>query len=276
VTARPVRGVVLDLDGCLVKGPDAIPGAAEAVSRIRAGSVAVRYFTNDSSKTPADMARRLTGHGIDARPGEILTSGIVAARYAAREHPGGRVLAIGGPALRETLEEAGLKPVDDATAEVVVVGRDVDFSYDKLEVACRAIWAGAVFIATNRDRRVPVADGFVPGTGALVSAIAWATNRRPKVMGKPSVLAGRAAIESLGLDPAEVAVVGDSLDQDIRMGRAVGARAVLVLSGASSRGDVARAPERYRPDAVLQDVCALPEWITQPEWIDQRLENIGR
>jgi 4-nitrophenyl phosphatase len=270
VKGRPLRGVVFDLDGCLVKGPNAIPGAAEAVSRIRASSVAVRYFTNDSSKTPVDMARRLTGHGIDARAGEILTSGIVAARYAAREHPGGKVLAVGGQVLRETLEEAGLKSVDDASAEVVVVGRDVEFSYDKLEVACRAIWGGAVFIATNRDRRVPVADGFVPGTGAIVSAIAWATNRRPKVMGKPSVLAGRAAIESLALDPAEVVVVGDSLDQDVRMGKAVGASAVLVLSGASSREDVARTSERYRPDAVLPDVCALPEWI------DQRLEDLGR
>lgn len=270
MTVGPIRGVVFDLDGCLVKGPHAIPGAAEAVSRIRSSSVAVRFFTNDSSKTPADMARRLTGHGIDVQPGEMLTSAVVAARYAARRHPDGRVLAVGGPALRESLEEAGLKLVDDESAEVVVVGRDIEFSYSTLEVACRAIWGGAAFLATNRDRRVPVADGFVPGTGAIVSAIAWATNRRPKVMGKPSVLAGRAAIESLGLDPAEVVVVGDSVDQDVRMGKAVGAAAVLVLSGASSREDVARTLTRYRPDAVLPDVAALPEWI------DQRSENLGR
>jgi 4-nitrophenyl phosphatase len=270
VTVRAFRGVVFDLDGCLVKGPQAIPGAADAVARIRGSSVAVRYFTNDSSKTPADMARRLSGHGIDAWPGEVLTSAVVAARYAAGEHPGARVLAVGGTALRESLEEAGLKLVDDASAEVVVVGRDIEFSYGKLETACRAIWGGAAFIATNQDRRVPVADGFVPGTGALVSAIAWATNRRPKVMGKPSVLAGRAAIESLDLDPAEVVVVGDSLDQDVRMGKAVGATAVLVLSGASTLADVARTPAHYQPDAVLPDVCALPEWI------DQRLENLGR
>jgi 4-nitrophenyl phosphatase len=260
---RPFRGVVFDLDGCLVKGPQVIPGAAEAVSRLRGRSVAVRYFTNDSSKTPSDMARRLTGHGIDAQPGEVLTSAVVAARYAAREHPGGRVLAVGGSALRESLEEAGLQLVDDAAAEVVIVGRDVEFSYNKLEIACRAIWGGAAFIATNQDRRVPVANGFVPGTGAIVSAIAWATNRRPKVMGKPSVLAGRAAIESLNLDSAEVVVVGDSLDQDVRMGKAVGATAVLVLSGASSLEDVARTPARYRPDAVLSDVGALPDWMDQ-------------
>ena len=80
MTGRPLRGVVFDLDGCLVKGPDAIPGAAEAVSRIRGSALAVRYSTNDSSKTPAAMAGRLTGHGIDVQAGEMLTSAVVAAR----------------------------------------------------------------------------------------------------------------------------------------------------------------------------------------------------
>ncbi|MHB8244293.1 MAG: HAD-IIA family hydrolase [Acidimicrobiales bacterium] len=261
MSARLLRGVVFDLDGCLVKGQRAIPGAAEAVALLRERSVAVGYFTNDSSKTPAETARRLARAGISAHPREVLTSAIVAAGYASREHPGGRVFAVGGPALRGALEEAGLCLVDDESAEVVVVGRDPEFSYAKLEVACRAVWGGAVFIATNRDRRVPVADGFVPGTGAIVSAIAWATNRRPKVMGKPSVLAGRAAVEALGLDADEVVVVGDGLDQDVRMGKAVGARAVLVLSGASRREDAERAPARYQPDAVLADVVGLPDWM---------------
>ncbi|MDA8072548.1 MAG: HAD-IIA family hydrolase [Actinomycetota bacterium] len=259
--ARSLRGVVFDLDGCLVKGQRAIPGAAEVVALLRERSVTVRYFTNDSSKTPAETARRLSQAGISAHPREVLTSAIVAAGYASRAHPGGRVLAVGGPALRSALEEAGLCLVDDESAEVVVVGRDPEFSYAKLEVACRAVWGGAVFIATNRDRRVPVSDGFVPGTGAIVSAIAWATNRRPKVTGKPSVLAARAAVEALGLDADQVVVVGDGLDQDVRMGKAVGARAVLVLSGASRREDAEHAPARYRPDAVLADVTGLPEWM---------------
>ncbi len=261
MTGRSLRGVIFDLDGCLVKGQNAIPGAAKAVARLRESSLAVRFFTNDSSKTPAETARHLARAGISADPGEVLTSAIVAARYASREHPGGRVLAVGGPALRAALEEVGLRLVDDESAEVLVVGRDLELNYRKLEVACRAVWGGAAFLATNRDRRVPVADGFVPGTGAIVSAIAWATSRRPKVMGKPSALAGRLAIESVGRDPGEVVVVGDGLGQDIRMGKAVGARTVLVLSGTSSREDADRAPAGYRPDAVLEDVGAVPDWI---------------
>jgi HAD superfamily hydrolase (TIGR01450 family) len=262
VIALPFRGLVFDIDGCLMKGANPIPGAAEAVAELKARGMRVRYFTNDSSKTPAELAARLRQGGVDVEAAEVLTSGLVAAEYAAGKHAGGRVLAVGGAALREALEARGLSLVEDRSADVVVVGRDVDFNYGKLDAACQAIWAGGIFLATNLDRRVPVEKGFVPGTGAIVSAVAWATDRRPKVMGKPSIWAGRAAVQSLGVPAAEIVFVGDQLQQDVRMGKNVGAAGVLVLTGSSRREDVDRLPARYRPDAVLPDVAALPGWLS--------------
>jgi len=256
-----LRGFVFDIDGCLMKGPRAIPGAPEALTALRSRGCAVRYFTNDSSKTPADVAARLERAGIAAAPEEVLTSALVAAEYAARRFPGGRVLAVGGPALLEALERRGLRPVHEPPADAVVVGRDLDLSYRKLEAACQAIWRGAAFLATNLDRRVPVEDGFVPGTGSIVKAVAWATDRAPTVMGKPSGWAGRSAVRSLAVPPREVVVVGDQLQQDVRMGRLAGTVTVLVLTGSSTREDVDRVPARFRPDAVLQDVGGLAEWL---------------
>ncbi len=257
----PFRGLVFDIDGCLMKGATAILGAAEAVAQLKAWGLRVRYVTNDSSKTPAQLAAGLQRAGIDAEVAEVLTSALVAAEYAARTHAGARVLAVGGPALREALEARGLRLVEDRSAEVVVVGRDLEFTYQKLDAACQAIWAGGIFLATNLDRRVPVERGFVPGTGAMVSAVAWATSRRPKVMGKPSTWAGGAAVRSLGVPASEIVFVGDQLQQDVRMGKSVGAAGVLVLTGSSRRADVDRVAERYRPDAVLPGVAALPGWL---------------
>jgi HAD superfamily hydrolase (TIGR01450 family) len=268
-----IRGLVFDLDGCLVRGSNPIPGAAEAVAELKALGLQVRYFTNDSSKTQAEVAQRLGRHGIPAEESEVLTSALVAADYAARRHPGGRVLAVGGPPLKDALLARGLRVVDSWPADVVVVGRDVDLSYHKLEVACHAIWGGATFLATNLDRRVPVENGFVPGTGAIVSAVAWATDRRPKVMGKPSVWAGRAAVRSLGLPPAEIAFVGDQLQQDVRMGKVVGAVGILVLTGSSKVEDVDRVAARYRPDAVLPDVGALQGWLVRT-WSSREVEAL--
>lgn len=261
MSAASPRGFVFDIDGCLMRGPRAIPGAPAAVIALRSRGLAVRYFTNDSSKTPADLAARLDRAGIPAVPEEVLTSALVAADYAARRFAGGRVLIIGGAALRDALERRGLRVVEEPPADAVIVGRDEGLSYRKLEAACRAIWGGAAFLATNLDRRMPVEDGFVPGTGSVVKAVAWATDRSPRVMGKPSAWAARAAVRSLGLAAGEVAVVGDSIGQDVRMGRLGGTLAVLVLTGSSTREDVERTPPRSRPDVVLADVGGLPGWV---------------
>jgi HAD superfamily hydrolase (TIGR01450 family) len=259
------RGVVFDIDGCLMRGARALAGAAETVAALRDRGLAVRYFTNDSSKTPAQIATRLEHAGVGAQSGEVLTSALVAAGYAADRFPGGRVLALGGTALEEAFTDRGLHLVREAPADAVIVGRDLAFGYEKLQAACQAIWAGAAFLATNLDRRMPVENGYVAGTGAIVKAVAWATARTPLVTGKPSVWAGRAALRSLGLAAREVVVVGDQLEQDVRMGKAIGARAVLVLTGSSTQEDVSRVPPRQRPDAVLSDVSALTRWLAQPE-----------
>ncbi len=263
MTATPpgIRGLVLDLDGCLVRGPRAIPGAPEAVAALRARGCAVRFFTNDSAKTQAETAERLGIAGIAAAADEVLSSATVAADYVAKRFPHGHVLIVGAAALRSALEERGLSVVDAPPADAAVVGRDVDFTYAKLDAVCRAIWDGTAFLATNLDRRMPVAGGFVPGTGSLVKAVAWATATRPLVMGKPSRWAGRAAVASLGLPAREVAVVGDALLQDVRMGKLAGTATVLVLTGSSTRDEVERAPARLRPDAVLPDVGSLPGWL---------------
>jgi len=257
----PVRGLVFDIDGCLVRGPHAIPGAPEALAALRARGHRMRFFTNDSAKTQAETAERLAVAGIDAAAEEVLSSATVAASYVSSRFQHGRVLVIGAGALRTALEAQGLALVDAPPADAVVVGRDVDFTFAKLNAACRAIWGGAAFLATNLDRRMPVADGFVPGTGSLVKAVAWATASSPRVMGKPSLWAGRAAVASLGLSARDVVVVGDALLQDVRMGKVAGTATVLVLTGSSTSADVERATPRSRPDAVLPDVTYLQGWL---------------
>ncbi len=257
------RGLVFDIDGCLMRGPRPIAGAPETCEVLRDRGLLIRYFTNDSSKTPVQIAARLEHAGFQASPAEVITSALVAAEYAAERFSGKRVLALGGTALTEALLRQGLQLVGGPPADVVIVGRDLALSYERLLAACQAIWDGAAFLATNLDRRMPVENGYVLGTGAIVKAVAWATARSPVVMGKPSVWAGRAAMHSLGLAPHDVVVVGDQVEQDVRMGRVAGARAVLVLTGSSTRDDVARVAPRFRPNAILPDVGALVGWLEQ-------------
>lgn len=256
-----IRGIVFDIDGCVVRGARPIAGAPEALAELRARGYGIRFFTNDSARTRAETAQRLTAAGITAAPEEVLTAASVAADHLSERSPHARVLVVGAPPLRTALEARGLTVVDGPPADAVVVGRDVEFTYAKLDAACRAIWGGATFLATNLDRRMPVGDGFVPGTGSIVKAVAWATDRRPLVLGKPSRWAGRAAVASLGGSARAVVVVGDTLLQDVKMGKLAGTATALVLTGSSTREDAERAPATLRPDVVLPDVTDLTEWL---------------
>lgn len=258
----PIHGLVLDIDGCVARGKQAIPGALETLQEFKRRGIKLAYLTNDNQRTAEQWVQRLEAMGIPAAPEEILTSAIIAAEFVKERYSDRCILPIGATGLISALERRGLTLVDQpAEADVVVMGRDPNFNQETLNVACQAIWGGADFIATNLDRRVPTADGFKPATGPMVQAVAWATRTEPMVMGKPSRWAGEMAMKILGVERARGAVAGDQLDQDIKMGKVAGLRTILVLTGSTSREDAERAPEEGRPDVVLPDITHIPDWL---------------
>ena len=62
--------------------------------------------------------------------------------------------------------------------------------------------------------------------------------------------------KAVGLDPAQVIMVGDST-HDLLAGRAAGMRTVAVLTGMAEQSDL-----EPHADAVLPDIGHLPDWIS--------------
>ncbi len=259
-----IDGAVLDIDGTVARGRKALPGALEALAELRARGVRYAFFTNDNQSPVARWVDKLAAMGIDAAPGEVVTSALVAAEAVAELHPGRPVLAVGNVGLTEALQAKGIDLVgweEADRAEVVVMGKDPAFDQGRLEIVCRAIWGGAEFVATNADPKVPVAEGFAPGTGPMIEAVAYATGVAPLVTGKPSPWAGRMAARILGATPRRTVVVGDQLATDIAMGKAAGMRTVLVLTGSSTQADAEAADDTHRPDVVAASIAELPAVI---------------
>ena len=261
-----IDGIIFDIDGTVVRGRRVLPGALEVLAELRRRHIRFAFFTNDNSKPIRSWVERLAGMGIAAAPEEIVTSALVAAEVMAELHPTSPILAVGDVGLLEALAAKDLDLIGlDAPnrAAVVIMGRDPDFDQQRLEVVCRAIWNGAEFFATNYDPKLPVAGGFVPGTGAMVKAVAYATGAEPVVTGKPSEWSGRMAMRILGVAPERGLVVGDQLSTDIAMGRNAGMRTVLVLTGAADAQDVEAVPLEQRPDAVIAGVGDLLPWLDE-------------
>ena len=262
--ARRVKGIVFDLDGTLVRGPNALAGAVDAVASIRALGVLLAFCTQDSVNPPEHVSTKLARLGFGAEPEDVICAGWFAARHLAETYPGQKIYAICSPDLRRSFVSQGVELVSEAeaaTAKVAFVARDPHLTAERFAAACTAIWAGATFYAFGHDRLLPVAGRNAPGGGAFVKAIEFATRRRAKVLGKPSKPLALAALRRLGVTPEEAIVVGDSLDSDIRLGRGVGAGGVLVLTGGTTAKDAESATGLRRPDAVLASVAALPDWL---------------
>lgn len=251
-------GLICDLDGTVYLSGQPLPGAVEALERLRSAGVRVLFVSNNPLRSPQSYAERLTGLGIPTTPDDVLTSGTVTADWIRSEAPGAAVLALGETNLFEELSAAGAKLVHKAEqADVVIASFDRTFTYDKWVEAFRAIRAGARFIATNPDPTCPVDGGEIPDCGGIIAALEATTGRTVEaVMGKPSAAMLAAALHRLSLRGRDVLIAGDRLGTDIAMGTAGGVDSALVLTGITSRELAAEAPES--PTYVLESLGELP------------------
>jgi HAD superfamily hydrolase (TIGR01457 family) len=245
---------LFDLDGVLYRGAEVVPGASEAVARLRFEGRRVSFVTNNSGRTPEAVAAHLTGLGIPAAADEVETSALVTAeRLAARGVT--EAFVVGEEGILRALQDAGIAIADADTdqTEVVVVGWDRQANYEKLRRASLLVERGAALVATNADASYPGGDGNWPGAGALLAAIETTTGARAEVFGKPEGPIMLAALDRAG--GGRPLVIGDRLETDIAAAAALGWDSLLVLTGISSSDDVEASP--VAPTFVADDLSAL-------------------
>jgi 4-nitrophenyl phosphatase len=262
---RTVRLVIFDLDGVIYRGSDPVPGAADLVRTLHERGALVRFATNNSMVAREGYVERLTSMGITSVRDEIVTSTSATIDHLKRGDGSiRRVMAVGAEGMLAELRGAGYEAIaaaDAAPAEyaggplphtfdAVIAGLDPAFDYHRLAAAAAAVRAGARFVATNVDRRYPTAIGFLPGAGAMVSAIATAADAEPEVIGKPEPAMFEAILSMAGVPAGEAVVIGDNPDADIVAARRAGIASLLVLTGVADRGVADRLDGERRPDAV--------------------------
>ncbi|RJQ79166.1 HAD-IIA family hydrolase [Amycolatopsis panacis] len=247
--------VLFDLDGTVYHGAQVIEGAPETVAAVRSQGTAVRFVTNNASKSPEDVVAHLRGLGLSAEVAEVHTSAQAAVAVLGESlAKGAEVLVVGTASLANAVAAAGLTPVRRASAAVaaVVQGHSPDNAWADLAEACLAIRAGALWVACNVDATLPSERGLLPGNGSMVAALRTATDTEPVVAGKPQPLLFETAARS-----ERALVVGDRLDTDIAGAVAAGLDVLCVLTGVATPASVLRAVPAERPTHLGADLTAL-------------------
>lgn len=253
------KGALLDLDGTLFRGRQVIQGAPAFVQALRSRGIQPIFFTNNSSRTPDQVAAFLCDLGIEAHPGEVATSAQAAASLIRErvsetaEEDSPIVAFVGGPGLEQALRDEGLDPrrarAEDLRADWVkravaaAVGLAPDACYGDLAVLARVAHRVGWMVLTNPDRRLPVEDGFMPGNGALGAFVQTASSADMFVTGKPDPSFVHYALRRFQLRADEVVIVGDNVETDIAAGRLAGVPTVWVKSGLAGEIHPTEAPD---------------------------------
>jgi HAD superfamily hydrolase (TIGR01450 family) len=248
---------LLDLDGTVWVGHDALPGAVDAVLALREAGKQLVFLTNDVSHPPEGFVRKLWRLGFQASVDEILSAG-AALQFTLAEEYSGTAYVVGSPALVDHVADAGLRVVNGtpfaARADVVVVGGHDTLDFEEIKLAAQAVIRGAELVGATRDANYPMPDGLWPGTGAVLAAIEVAAERTAgRVIGKPEAGMYAAALDRLG--EGRTLGVGDRLDADVAGARRAGLDSALVLTGASTRAQAEAA--QPRPTFVADSLATL-------------------
>lgn len=255
---------MLDLDGVVYVGRQAVPGAPEYLARARAAGMRLAFVTNNAARRPGEVALHLRELGVEAEEGDVVTSAQAAAAVV-REMcgEGAAVAVLGADGLRDAVAAAGLRPVgvaDEASAIVTGYGPDVPWR-DIMRAAAR-IRQGLRWVASNSDGSFPAGFGLAPGHGALVEMLERFAGVVPIVAGKPAPPLLAETIRRVG--GSRPLMVGDRLDTDIAGGRAAGVATLLVLTGVTHLRELVAAEPSLRPTYLATDLGGLFEAHQEP------------
>jgi HAD superfamily hydrolase (TIGR01450 family) len=251
-----IRHVVLDLDGTLYRGDRLFDQTLPFLAKLRAWNLGYTFLTNNTSRSKADYVAKLRDFGIETNEAQIYTPADSTIAYLRKQLPAAKAIAVlGTPSLCRQFEEAGFR-IDWDEPQAVIVGFDTTLTYERL---CRAAWwisRGLPFVATHPDLVCPTDEPTVlVDCGSICACLTAATGCAPLVLGKPDPSILLDLCVRHGVEPRQLAMVGDRLYTDMAMAKKAAAVAVLVLSGEATAADVAGMSEA--PDFVMTDIGEL-------------------
>jgi phospholysine phosphohistidine inorganic pyrophosphate phosphatase len=248
-----VRALLIDLDGVLYVEDEPIPGAVDAVARLRDAGLGMRFVTNTTSRSRSETLEKLNRLGFTASSDELITPAVLAVAHCrARGHR--RVALLMRDRVKADL--AGLEEAEEGVDAVIVGDLGEAFGYEVLNRAFRQLIDGAELVALQKNRYWLRADGLSLDVGPFVAALEYATGREAVVVGKPARTFFELAVADLGTGTAEVAMVGDDVESDVGGAIRAGLTGILVRTGKFREDALATAA--IAPTATLDSIAEVP------------------
>lgn len=257
-----IRGLLIDLDGVMYTGREAIPGAAEALRYLDRNGIGYRFLSNSTRRSRRSIAAFLSTLGLEIPAGQIFTPPAAAVSYM-RNAGRTRCHLLTTPDAGEEFCAPGITIAGNGVDYVVVGDADTEFTYDRMTRAFRLVNDGAGILALEKDRYWMGADGLMLSAGPFVAALEYATGKQAELVGKPSPRFFGLALEDMGLTPPEAAMIGDDIFSDIGGARSCGIAGILVRTG-KFRPELLADPAAPGPAGIIGSIGDLPAFLARP------------
>ena len=256
---KDIEAFVLDQDGTLYLEYESFHWTLDFLKGLDQRGIRYLFLSNNSSKSCAEHIEKLSELGITASPEQILSSGESTIEYLKSLNDSKDIYLLATPKVEQDFRDAGFN-IDAPKPNYVVLAYDLTFTFHKLDKASRYVRNGTPFIATHEDNNWMIApDDHIPDVGALAAAITASTKVKPKFIGKPNIETINSFLRRLGVTKDKVAIIGDRLNTDIRMGHENNILTFLVLSGKTKAHELESSP--YQPSFVLDKTIDILKYF---------------
>lgn len=254
------KGFLIDIDGVLWEGDKPIAGAAETLRYLRAKGLPYVLVSGVTRFSKKEIVERLAGMGFELDENDVLPIRSVMIDYIKSRKLDARCYVIGVESIDEDFRAEGLHTTrKEEPVDFVVVGHDENLSYARLNTAFRLLMGGAELIGFTPGKYFSKNGELFINMGATTAALEYASGKKSVSVGKPNRQFFEAGCRKLNLKPEDVAMIGDSVEEDMVGAEGAGAGKILVRTGIYNE-DLLR-HSGVKPDLVLDSVADLPRHL---------------
>jgi len=246
-----IRGVLADQDGVWFVENEPVPGAREALARIRERGLPLRIISNTTTRTSEALAAKMCAMGMHVEASEVISPPRVAAQMLRTRRVRSARFVV-----RDAIRDEFKGIEESSRPQVIVIGDIGDaWNYSLMNELFRMVIDGAEIVALHRGRYWQVSDGLKLDIGAFVAGLEFSTGTIATVVGKPSPAMFNAAVADMGLAASDVVMIGDDAYHDVAGAQGAGIRGVLVKTG--KYRDALVASTGIKPDLVIDSIAVL-------------------
>jgi len=243
-----------DLDGTIYLGNKLFKGVLELIEVLRTKKKKFFFLSNNSSKSTEDYIKKLNNFNLNITQNNLILSQHPTIEYL-KKNDFKKVFLLGTQSLKNEFKKEGFELTED-NPEILVLAFDQELTYERLTKAAYILQKEEFpYIATHLDNRCPTENGYIPDAGGIAALLYKATERMPKVFGKPNKEMLLFKLDQLSISPKNAVMFGDRLYTDIKMGKEAGVTTCCVLSGEITMEMIKNSI--FKPDFIINGIWVL-------------------